>query len=219
MTTCTDELRRPRGARAESGSSRAAATPVSRDSTPPVTSTIGTLHHIIPAPLELTVDNFNEIEHSGTVHDTFGYDLDRMHEVKVAVRSRPTTAYRVINVGPTKPFNRLRCLLLGVRRGDTFHDDWTTLLLAGLLRVRSLVDEPGRPRERWSAGGSTSSSSRIDDGRRAVRGHATRSRAARPGGGLRGWSAGSLRREIDRELRADVAMLDHTGRYDTASTG
>src|SRR5438445_7919958 len=44
---------------------------------------ICTLQHVIPAPLELAVDNFTEIEHSGTVHDTFGYDLDRMHEVKV----------------------------------------------------------------------------------------------------------------------------------------
>ena len=30
---------------------------------------IGTLEHVLPAPLELAVDNFNEIEHSGTVHD------------------------------------------------------------------------------------------------------------------------------------------------------
>src|SRR5260221_10108067 len=35
---------------------------------------ICTLRHTIPAPLELAVDNFNEIEHSGTVHNTFGYD-------------------------------------------------------------------------------------------------------------------------------------------------
>src|SRR5579885_2751398 len=44
---------------------------------------VGTLRHVVPAPLELTVDNFTEIEHSGTVHDTFGYDVHRLHEVRV----------------------------------------------------------------------------------------------------------------------------------------
>ena len=44
---------------------------------------IGELVLDAPAPLELVVDNFNEIEHSGTVHANFGYDLARMDEVKV----------------------------------------------------------------------------------------------------------------------------------------
>jgi phenylpropionate dioxygenase-like ring-hydroxylating dioxygenase large terminal subunit len=48
---------------------------------------VGVFEHTIPAPLELAVDNFNEIEHSGTVHDTFGYDLDRLHEVRVQTES------------------------------------------------------------------------------------------------------------------------------------
>ena len=86
---------------------------------------ICTLEHIVPAPLELAVDNFNEIEHSGTVHDTFGYDLDRLNEVQVRFESTDNSV-RVINCGPTKRINRLYASLIGIRRGDTFHDHWTT---------------------------------------------------------------------------------------------
>ena len=86
---------------------------------------ICTLRHTIPAPLELAVDNFNEIEHSGTVHSTFGYDLDCMHEVKVQFESSADHV-RVVNVGPTKRINPILAAMIGVRRGDLFHDEWTT---------------------------------------------------------------------------------------------
>lgn len=86
---------------------------------------ICTLSHVIPAPLELAVDNFTEIEHSGTVHTTFGYDLDRMHEVKVRFESTDTSV-RVVNVGPTKRINPVFARMLGIKPGDLFHDDWTT---------------------------------------------------------------------------------------------
>jgi phenylpropionate dioxygenase-like ring-hydroxylating dioxygenase large terminal subunit len=37
------------------------------------------LRHQIPAPLEVVVDNFCEIEHTATVHGVFGYDLRKSH--------------------------------------------------------------------------------------------------------------------------------------------
>jgi phenylpropionate dioxygenase-like ring-hydroxylating dioxygenase large terminal subunit len=86
---------------------------------------IGSLVHDAPAPLELTMDNFNEIEHSGTVHKNFGYDLDRMHEVKVGFESTDDSL-TVSNVGPTKTLPFLDRLFIGVKPGDLFHDKWTT---------------------------------------------------------------------------------------------
>lgn len=86
---------------------------------------IGTLSHVAAAPLELTLDNFNEIEHSGTVHDTFGYDLERLDEVQVRFETTEDTV-RVVNVGPSKTINRFFRFALGIRKGDLFHDDWTT---------------------------------------------------------------------------------------------
>jgi phenylpropionate dioxygenase-like ring-hydroxylating dioxygenase large terminal subunit len=83
------------------------------------------LQHRVRAPLELVLDNFCEIEHTPTTHGLFGYDLDRMHEV--AVRFEPTdTTVRVVNVGPARRAAWPIRTLLGIRRGDHFHDVWTT---------------------------------------------------------------------------------------------
>lgn len=83
------------------------------------------LEHHAPAPLELVVDNFCEIEHTPTTHALFGYDLARMPEV--SVRFEPTdTSVRVINVGPPKSLGRLLSLMLGIKKHYVFNDDWTT---------------------------------------------------------------------------------------------
>lgn len=83
------------------------------------------LYHRARAPLELTVDNFCEIEHTPTTHAFFGYPLERMHEVQVEFQTTDTSV-RVINHGPTKPINWILRLLLGIRGRYQFCDDWTT---------------------------------------------------------------------------------------------
>lgn len=179
---------------------------------------IATLQHTIPAPLELAIDNFNEIEHSGTVHDTFGYDLDRMHEVKV--RFEPTdTSVRVVNVGPTKRIHPLFALPLGVRRGDLFHDDWTV----HFSPVHNVVDHwwtsPDGSRERMVRWRLYIFFVPVDDRTTRITSITyARSRYPGPGGGLRlvRWL---FRRELDRELKADAAMLAHLADYDTGIDG
>jgi phenylpropionate dioxygenase-like ring-hydroxylating dioxygenase large terminal subunit len=179
---------------------------------------ICTLEHTIPAPLELAVDNFNEIEHSGTVHDTFGYDLDRMHEVKVRFESTDD-AVTVVNAGPTKRLNPVFAWLLGVRRGDTFHDRWTTRFSP----VHSVFDHwwtsPDGTREgmaRWRLYiffvPQDAKTTRIFSLTFA------KSRYPGPAGGLRlvRWL---MRREIDREIRSDVGMLHHLADHDTGIDG
>jgi phenylpropionate dioxygenase-like ring-hydroxylating dioxygenase large terminal subunit len=179
---------------------------------------ICTLEHTIPAPLELAVDNFNEIEHSGTVHDTFGYDLDRMHEVRVKVDAAPDRV-TVTNAGPTKRLNRVFGWLLNARRGDTFHDVWTTRFSP----VHSVFDHwwasPDGTREgmvRWRL-----YIFFVPQDARTTRIFSltfAKSRYPGPAGGLRlvRWL---FRREIDREIRADVAMLHHLADYDTGIDG
>jgi phenylpropionate dioxygenase-like ring-hydroxylating dioxygenase large terminal subunit len=84
-----------------------------------------TLQNQVNAPLEVTVDNFTEIEHTPTTHAVFGYDLARMSEVQV--RFEPTeTSVRVINGGPQRRLPFWVRVLMGVRPGDHFNDDWTT---------------------------------------------------------------------------------------------
>lgn len=179
---------------------------------------LGTFRHESPAPLELTVDNFNEIEHSGTVHDTFGYDLDRMHEVRVRFETTDDKV-RVINVGPTKRLFRPFAWLLGIRDGDLFHDDWTT----HFSPVYSVFDH-------WwtSPDGGRESMIRwrlyifywpIDDTRTAVTSFVyAKSRYPGKVGGLR-LAKPIFRLEVDREIRQDIAMLKHMGSLDTGIEG
>lgn len=83
------------------------------------------LKHEIPAPLEVTMDNFCEIEHTPTTHDVFGYPLERMHEVSVKFEWTDTTV-RVMNVGPPKQLPWWMRRLLGSRKHYLFYDEWTT---------------------------------------------------------------------------------------------
>jgi phenylpropionate dioxygenase-like ring-hydroxylating dioxygenase large terminal subunit len=170
---------------------------------------LGTFFHTIPAPLELTVDNFNEIEHSGTVHDTFGYDLNRMHEVRVRFETTDTSV-RVVNVGPTKVIHPVLRWILGIRKDDLFHDDWTTYFSP----VYSVFDHwwtsPEGDREariRWRI---YIFFWPIDNERTMATSfaYAKSSLPVGPAGGLR--AAGFIfRHEVDREIRQDIAMLEH----------
>jgi phenylpropionate dioxygenase-like ring-hydroxylating dioxygenase large terminal subunit len=169
---------------------------------------LATFRHTVPAPLELTVDNFTEIEHSGTVHKTFGYDLSRMNEVKVRFEVTDDSV-RVVNVGPTKRLFGPFAWLLGIRAGDLFHDDWTTYFSP----VYSVYDHwwtsPDGGREamiRWrlymffwpTDADNTAVTSFVY----------AKSRYPGPAGGLR-LAKYLFRREIDREIRQDISMLAH----------
>ena len=179
---------------------------------------LGTFYHECPAPLELTLDNFNEIEHSGTVHDTFGYDLDRMHEVRVRFETTDDSV-RVINVGPTKRIFRPFAWLLGIRDGDLFHDDWTT----HFSPVYSVFDH-------WwtSPDGGRESMIRwrlyifyypITPDRTAVVSFVyAKSKYPGPTGGLR-LAKPLFRMEVDREIRQDINMLRHMGSLDVGIDG
>jgi phenylpropionate dioxygenase-like ring-hydroxylating dioxygenase large terminal subunit len=179
---------------------------------------IGTFVHDAPAPLELTVDNFNEIEHSGTVHRTFGYDLDRLHEVTVEYQATEDSV-TVRNRGPTKRIFWLYALWLGLRRGDLFHDHWTTRFSP----VHSVFDhwwtDATGNRERMVRWRVYVFYVPWDEQRtRLFSIGFARSRYPGPHGGLRliRWL---FRRELDREIRSDVAILHDLASYDTSIAG
>ena len=171
---------------------------------------LGNFLHVVPAPLELTLDNFTEIEHSGTVHNTFGYDLDRMHEVKV--RFEPTEdSVRVVNTGPTKTLNPVYRWLLGIHKGDTFHDDWTTFFSPVYTIYDHWWTSPDGSREamvRWRL---YMFFWPIDADRTAVTSFVyAKSRYPGPSGGLR-FAKYLFRKEVDKEIRQDISMLEHMG--------
>ena len=179
---------------------------------------LGTFDYVVQAPLELTLDNFTEIEHTGTVHTTFGYELARMNEVTVRTESTPTTV-RVVNAGPTKRLNPIIRRLLGVRKNDLFHDDWTI----HFSPVHSVFDHwwssPDGAREsmvRWRFTIFFTPLTATTTGVIAFV-HA-KSKYPGPNGGLR-LAKPFFRREIDREMRADVAMLGHLADYESTLEG
>jgi phenylpropionate dioxygenase-like ring-hydroxylating dioxygenase large terminal subunit len=169
---------------------------------------LGSFTYLIPAPLELAVDNFNEIEHSGTVHETFGYDLEHLHEVQVRTEASDNEV-RIANVGPSKRIFWLYAWWLGIRPGDLFHDHWTTRFSP----VYSVFDH-------WwtSPDGSRESMIRwrvyiffVPQDEKTTRIFAlgyVKSRYPGPNGCLRP-IAWLFRKELDKEVRSDVSMLNH----------
>ncbi len=83
------------------------------------------LRHRAKAPLELVLDNFTEVEHTGRVHAFFGYAEADLAAVETRVEARDD-AVRVYNRGPQRDIGRALRGLLGIRPGDHFVDDWTT---------------------------------------------------------------------------------------------
>jgi phenylpropionate dioxygenase-like ring-hydroxylating dioxygenase large terminal subunit len=165
------------------------------------------LAHQVKAPLELTLDNFCEIEHTPTTHAFFGYPLERMHEVQVEFH--PTdTSVRVVNQGPRKNISWLLRTLVGIGDDYLFMDDWTT----HFSPVYSVYDH-------WWQCPKTGKESKvrwrlyiffvpIDDGATAIFTFAfTKSAYPGPAGGVRlfQWL---LRSQLDYEIKLDVKILE-----------
>jgi phenylpropionate dioxygenase-like ring-hydroxylating dioxygenase large terminal subunit len=179
---------------------------------------ICTLEHTIPAPLELAIDNFNEIEHSGTVHKTFGYDINRLAEVEVKCDSTDDYVH-VINVGPTKRLNKWNAYWMGIKENDLFHDDWTTRFspLSGVFD--HWWTAPDRTTERLVRWRGFLFFTPVNDRTTKVFSITyAKSRYSLPGGGLPlvRWK---LRAEAKREIQADAEILKHMSSYDTGMQG
>jgi len=83
----------------------------------------GVAFHTVPAPLELTLDNFTEVEHTSSIHQVFGFTEPGAIEHRLELEP---TATRVWNSGPQKPFPPLFNGFIDNRPGDTFANDWIT---------------------------------------------------------------------------------------------
>jgi phenylpropionate dioxygenase-like ring-hydroxylating dioxygenase large terminal subunit len=166
-----------------------------------------TLHHEVAAPLEVTLDNFCEIEHTPTTHAFFGYELERMPEVQVRFETTRKTV-RVINHGPPKAIAWLYRRLLGIRPNYLFYDNWTTYFSP----VYSIYDH-------WWADPATGKEGMVrwkllifftprDESKTLLTTFVfTKSHYPGPAGGMRAvrWL---LRRKIDHEIRLDVRILE-----------
>jgi hypothetical protein len=166
-----------------------------------------TLHHQVKAPLEVTLDNFCEIEHTPTTHAIFGYALDEMPAVQVRFETTEKSV-RVINEGPPKRMAWPYRALLGIGSHYLFYDDWTTYFSP----VYSVYDhwwaDPVTGRENWVRWKLFIFLTPRDDRETALTTMVfTKSRYPGPAGGVRlvRWL---LRRKIDKEIRLDISILE-----------
>jgi vanillate O-demethylase monooxygenase subunit len=83
----------------------------------------GVTVHTVPAPLELTLDNFTETEHTTTIHQVFGFVDPAQVELRLELEPAAT---RVWNSGPQKPFPRLFDAFIDIRPRDRFANDWVS---------------------------------------------------------------------------------------------
>ncbi len=111
---------------------------------------LGTLDHTAPAPLDTTMDNFCEIEHTGTTHAIFGYQLDRMHEVDVKFEWTDDSV-TVRNHGPGKPLPWWANQLLMVRKNMLFFDHWTTYFSPCYSIYDHWFEDPATGKKAWVA--------------------------------------------------------------------
>jgi phenylpropionate dioxygenase-like ring-hydroxylating dioxygenase large terminal subunit len=96
--------------------------------------------HQVAAPLELTLDNFTETEHTTTVHQVFGFTDPAAIELRVELEPSAT---RVWNSGPQKGFPRLFDAFIDIRPGDRFANDWVTRFAP----VHTIYEQTWRRRE------------------------------------------------------------------------
>ena len=79
----------------------------------------------VRAPVELLVDNFTEVEHTAAAHLTFGYSLERLHEVTFQTQVEDSTV-RSRSAGPQKTVPPWTAATMGIQTGDRFVVDWVT---------------------------------------------------------------------------------------------
>lgn len=164
--------------------------------------------HIVQAPIEVVMDNFVEMEHTGATHTVFGYDLARMSEVTMDVESNETEV-QVTSKGPPKATPWFVRKLMGIGRDAVFHDNWVTRFSpAHNIHEHDWVD-PRTGKVGWfrmkivnlfaPADADSTILTLLVFGKSAWPGPAGGLRLARP----------FIRRVIEAEVKRDVWMLDH----------
>ena len=112
---------------------------------------IGVVHEQTPSPLELVVDNFNELEHAGVNHTTFGFDQELLSQVRVQIESSDAQTY-MLTKGATKPGLLITRLFIGYRTGFLFCSDTRTFYSPVYSRIDHWWETPDGAREarvRW----------------------------------------------------------------------
>lgn len=179
---------------------------------------IGEMRHRFPAPFELVLDNFLDIEHTTINHNTFGHGLDGIAAVTLQCESDDRTA-TVRTAGPTKRIPFIKKVFLGAWKDYHFHADDVVHFSPVYVKYDHYWKHPTDGREgmvRWrlylffvpAADGETDVVSFMY------------AKSRWPGASI-GWKAvGPLYLwETDRELRRDLSLLANLADKDVGLDG
>ncbi len=86
---------------------------------------IGTFFYMVQSPLEITLDNFTEVEHTATAHHFFGYSREKTPEIKTTSEVVGDTVV-VTNQGVQRDFPSIVKPFIEIRPGDYFFNNWTS---------------------------------------------------------------------------------------------
>lgn len=175
--------------------------------------------HRAKAPLELTLDNFCEIEHTPMVHELFGYELDRMKDVTVAYEATDD-AVTVTCRGPHKPISLYMRFLIGMKKGWHFNDVWTTRFSPVYSVYDHFWTDPATGKEAWVKWRAYVFFTPVDDRETRVTAftYAKSKWPVPPHGGLLAFR-GFTRRKVEREIGGDVGILEGLASHDTSLEG
>jgi phenylpropionate dioxygenase-like ring-hydroxylating dioxygenase large terminal subunit len=166
------------------------------------------MQHRMKAPLELALDNFCETEHTATVHAVFGFDPKRMNEVTLDVTPTDDTV-AIANSGPPKPVPAGIRFLIGVRPGMHFYSSWTTRFDPVALAIDHWWADPTSGTEAWVRWRVNMFFTPIRPDETAVWSFAfAKSKWPWLAHGGLPWFRWLLRRELDREIRFDVDVIE-----------
>lgn len=172
---------------------------------------IGALIHHFPAPIELVMDAFSEIEHTGFVHSTFGLDPGQNHLCEVKYEFDDTSV-TVRNRGPSKPPGSwLIRQLLNYQPWMWFHSDYTFRF-----------DPPRVVIDHWWADSKDPQRQAMiryrvhqffvsidDQSSQLVTFTYAKTRYPLPQGGGVGWVRGWILREVSDEIEADIWLAEN----------
>lgn len=175
--------------------------------------------HIAHAPLEVTMDNFCEIEHTPTTHNIFGYQLDAMKDVTVRFETTDDSV-KTTNLGMPKRMNFLLRYLIGIKKNHVFRSAWYTYFSPCYLVTDHTWLDPNTGDEahvKWRVYIFFTPVSATETRVTSFTFAKSRWRVG-PNGGLRLFR-GLMRRKVAHEINLDVTILDGLARYDTHLQG
>jgi phenylpropionate dioxygenase-like ring-hydroxylating dioxygenase large terminal subunit len=175
--------------------------------------------HLAKAPLELTLDNFCEIEHTPMVHELFGYELDRMRDVTVRFETTDDTV-TVINQGPHKRINFFMRQLIGMKKNYHFNDVWTTYFSPVYSVYDHYWTDPDTGKEALAKWRVYVFFTPVDEKLTRVTSftYAKSRWPIPPHGGLLAFR-GFTRRKVEREIGEDVKILEGLASHDPSLEG